>query len=240
MRQTLVVSDPLADLARLEGVPSALAAARDAVDLLLRDRGLRTIAPERTVEALVLGAQASAELSADPDHWRPGCLRLATELMALSGLVLVAPGQALSRAHTLVAAGSVPRAALGRLRDSAETADRIAALSGLLTGTTQAPGMVLAAVAHAEIATVRPFGSADDVLARALERMVLVATGVDPRGVVVSEAGHARRAGKYRRALDGYRDGSLVGVRSWILHCLTAYADGAALSPLVTAEPRRT
>lgn len=62
--------------------------------------------------------------------------------------------------------------------------------------------------------------------------MVLVTTGVDPRGLVVTEAGHARRPEEYRRRLVGYADGSVGGVRGWILHCLTAYADGAGLSPL--------
>ena len=46
MVETLVVLDPLADLARIEGVPSAVAAATDAVDAVLRERGLRKITDE--------------------------------------------------------------------------------------------------------------------------------------------------------------------------------------------------
>lgn len=53
--QTLSVSDPLTDLARLEGVPSGLAAARDAVDVVLTDRGLRSIVPEQVATALLTG-----------------------------------------------------------------------------------------------------------------------------------------------------------------------------------------
>ena len=47
MVETLVVLDPLADLARFEGVASAVAAATDAVDAVLRDRGLRKISDEQ-------------------------------------------------------------------------------------------------------------------------------------------------------------------------------------------------
>ena len=59
MGQTLVVPDPLADLARLEGVPSAVAAALAAVDVVLRDRGQRAMPGSRGA-ALLPGARASA------------------------------------------------------------------------------------------------------------------------------------------------------------------------------------
>ena len=51
MVETLVVLDPLADLAHVEGVPSAVAAATDAVDAVLRDRGLRKITEEQLSQA---------------------------------------------------------------------------------------------------------------------------------------------------------------------------------------------
>ncbi|MFL6167540.1 MAG: hypothetical protein ACJ710_14765, partial [Ornithinibacter sp.] len=54
--------DPLARLASLEGVPSAYAAARDGIDAVLRDRGLRRTSPETTAESLLRGAHASAVL----------------------------------------------------------------------------------------------------------------------------------------------------------------------------------
>ena len=55
-------TDPLAWLTTLEGVPSAYAAARDGIDVMLRDRGLRRTSPETTAESLLRGAQASAAL----------------------------------------------------------------------------------------------------------------------------------------------------------------------------------
>src|SRR3954451_1377282 len=54
--------DPLTWLTELEGVPSAFAAARDGIDALLRDRGLRPTRPEQTAEVLLRGAHASAVL----------------------------------------------------------------------------------------------------------------------------------------------------------------------------------
>ena len=99
MVETLVVLDPLADLARFEGVPSAVAAATDAVDAVLRDRGLRKITDEQLSQALLAGARANAELTGDPARWQIGALRLSAELASLAALIRVAPAQALARAH---------------------------------------------------------------------------------------------------------------------------------------------
>ena len=232
MVQTLVVPDPLADLARLEGVPSALASARDAVDVVLRDRGLRLVTAEQGAAALLAGARASARLTDDPQRWLAGSVRLSTELVALSSLVQVSPGQAVARAHALVAAGALPDEELGRSRPGEELAQRMLALTTLLTGPTAASSVVLAAVAHAELATLAPFGAASGVVARAVEHMVLIAGGVDPRAVIVPEAGHLALAGQYTEALAGYRSGTVAGVRGWLLHCAAALVQGAEASPL--------
>ncbi|GAA3637313.1 oxidoreductase [Microlunatus ginsengisoli] len=226
-------TDPLVDLARLEGVPSELAAARDSVDVLLRDRGLRVVSAEQSAQALLAAARASAALTGDPDRWLPGAVRLARELPALSALVLVSPGQALARAHALAAHGEVGDDALGRLRDDGEAGRRTAALAELLCRPTEAPALLLAAIAHAELAVVAPFGSADGLVARAVEHMVLIATGVDPLGVVVVESGHAADPAGYVHALDGYASGTVSGVRAWLVHCARAVTYGVSASPLV-------
>jgi hypothetical protein len=226
------VPDPLTDLARLEGVPSGLAAARAAVDLVLTDRGLRALTGDQVAEALLAGARASARLTDDPQQWAPGAVRLSTELPALAGVLRVAPGQALARAHTLAAYGVVPDDDLGRLRESTEVTSRLGQLSELLTGRLETPALVLAGIAHAEIATVAPFGSADELVARAVERMVLISSGFDPRGVIVTEVGHLRRRADYRDLLRGYASGTVAGVRDWILHVAQAAVDGAEASPV--------
>jgi hypothetical protein len=232
--QTLVVPDPLADLARLDGVPSAVVSARAAVDAVLRDRGMRLVRPEQAAAALLIGARASAALSEDPERWLAGSVRLSTELMELSGVIRVSPGQAMARAHALAAHGQVPDAELGRVRSGAEISSRMVGLQGLLTGRTTASAVVLAAVVHAELAVIAPFGSADTIVARAVAHMVLIAGGVDPRCVIVPEAGHLELRAGYDEALLGYGSGSLTGVRDWLLHCARALARGAELSPLTS------
>ena len=234
MQQTLVVPDPLADLARLEGVPSAVESARASIDAVLVDRGPRSVSAEVSAAALLAGAKASAELSDDPPRWRPGTTRLATEMLALSALVRVAPGQALARAHALVVSGTVPAEEVGKVSVSGAAAERLVALHHLLATPTAASGIVLGAVAHAELATMAPFGLVDDILGRAVEHLVLIATGVDPSGVVVPEAGHLAARSRYRRLLTGYASGSVTGVRDWLLHCAQALARGAEESPLAT------
>ncbi|SDR73528.1 hypothetical protein SAMN04488543_0258 [Friedmanniella luteola] len=224
--------DPLADLAQLEGVPSAVASALDAVDAVLRDRGLRRLSPEQVAASLLLGARASAGLTGQADRWLPGAVRLSTELTTLAGTLRVAPAQALARAHVLVAQGQVPDEDLGRVRADGATTERLAGLTTLLTRPGAGSAVVLAAVVHAELADLAPFGTADAVVARAAEHLVLVSAGVDPRAAIPVEAGHADAGPAYGEALAGYATGSVAGVRAWLLHCATALGRGAELSAL--------
>jgi len=230
MRQTLVVHDPLADLAGLAGVPSAVAAALDSVDAVLRDRGLRAVPVTRAAASLLTGARGNAFLTEDGDRWLPGAVRLSTELTGLAAVVRVAPAQALARAHALVARGLVPDEALGRLGDPEAARERMAGVTALLTARTSVSAVVLAAVVHAEIATAHPFGSGDGLVARGAEHMVLVSAGVDPQALIPVEAGHAHSPAAYRSALQGYQSGSLRGVQGWLLHCAAALSRGAELS----------
>jgi hypothetical protein len=234
MVQTLVVLDPLADLARLEGVPSAVVAARDAVDAVYRDRGRRVVTADQSAQALLAGARASAALTGTPEGWLAGSVRLSTELAALSALIRVSPGQAIARAHVLVAHGRVPAADLGRIRPSAGIGKRILGLNRLLTEPTSASVLVLAAVAHAEVVSVAPFGTADGIIARAVEHMVLISGGIDPGAVIVPEAGHLALAASYHTALVGYQDGTAAAVRDWLLHCTRALTRGAEVSPVIS------
>lgn len=231
MRQTLVVSDPLAALARLEGVASATAAATAAVDSVLRDRGMRQISPETLAAARWASARANADLTDDPERWFPGALRLTAETGALAALVRSAPAQALARAHALAARGIVPDDELGRVRSSPEVAGRVQGIGELLRGPTSAPALVVAGVVHAELATVEPFAQGSEVVARAVEHAVMVSAGLDPQAVVVVEAGHLAAGAAYRSALQGYVRGGRPGVRAWLLHCAAAVTVGAEHSP---------
>lgn len=227
-------SDPFAAAATLEGVPSAFAAARDGVDSLLRDRGLRRSGPAVTAESLLRGAAASASLegsASDLEQIRAGegdpiaeaAVRLSTQLLGLLPVWQRSPVQALARMHTVAAAGHGWQS--GRPTSEAGAA-RLHALAASLTLPTEAPAMVVAALVHAEIATAAAFEAYNGLVGRAAERLVLVATGVDPASVTVPEAGHLAHRRSYESTLEAYRGGSPPAVHAWLLHAANAYAAG--------------
>jgi hypothetical protein len=238
-----VVTDPLAWLSSLEGVPSAYAGARDGIDALLRDRGLRRTRPEQTTEALLRGAHASAVLEGSVvtlDDFRAGShdevaeasARLSAGLLSQVPVLKKSPLQAFARLHALAAGGVLPEPRLGR-PISPQAADRLRTLADALVGTSQ-PALLVAALAHAELITLAPFASHNGLVARAVERLVLVARGVDPASVVVPEAGHLALRAAYESNLRGYRDGGSSGLHSWLLYGAEAFAAGAEASPLRT------
>lgn len=234
--------------AALEGVPSALAAARDGVDSLLRDRGLRRTTPAVTAEALLRGAVASARLagsdsssaeirSGGGDALARAAVRLNTGLLKLVPVVGRSPLEALARLHTLAATGLAPDAELGRPRPDPEAAVALRRLAAQLLRPTSAPAIAVAALAHAEVAAGAPFTVANDLVARALERLLLVARGVDPTSVVVPESGHQALADGYAAALAAYRVGDPAGLRGWLFHSCAALGHGVADSPLRRPDP---
>ena len=250
MASLLVVSDaapgagdPWAAAAGLEGVGSAVAAARDGIDVLLRDRGLRRTDPALTAESLLRGAVASAVLegsTAEEEDVRSGrgdptavsAVRLSAQLLALVPVLPRAPLQAFARLHALAAPPGTAAEARGRPRDAA-AARRLGELARRFTAPTAAPALVVAAVVHAELATTTPFGSADGLVARAAERLVLVSRGVDPTSLTVPEAGHLRLRREYDSNLRGYGSGTEGGLQAWLLYAAEAYTAGAQASPLV-------
>lgn len=233
---------PLAALAALEGVASAFAAARDGLDAILRDRGLRRTPPSTTSESLLRGACASATLegsASSVEAMRDGegdavavaALRVSGELLGLGPVLERSPLQAFARIHALAGAGAVDADELGRPRDAA-AAERLRGVAALLTTPTQAPAMLTAALVHAEIATGTPFASHNGIVARAAERLVLASRRVDATSLSVPEAGHLALRPQYESNLRGYRDGGRNGVHAWLLYAAEAYAAGAEASPL--------
>ena len=232
-----MTTDPFAAAAALEGVPSAFAAARDGIDSLLRDRGLRRTGPAATAESLLRGARASAALEGSDvglEQLRAGggdptalaVVRLSTHTLGLLPVWQRSPVQALARLHTVVAADQLSPDQLGR-PVTPEAAGRLHALSRALAAPTQAPGMVVAAVVHAEVAAASAFASLNAVIARAAERLVLVSTGVDPASITVPEAGHLARRREYGATLAAYAAGEPSALHAWLLHAAAAYAAGA-------------
>ncbi|MBB5075618.1 oxidoreductase [Nonomuraea endophytica] len=224
------MSDPLAAVARLPGVPEAVDEAREAVDRLYRHRVLRRARPAVSTESSLRGARASAALEgADvtldalrrdevSDPIVQGALRASVEVGRLGPTWRKAPRQVMARLHSVAAAGLVGQDALGR---PSAGGPRLDALFGLLETPTKAPALVLAAIVHAELAVLRPFGSADGIVARAAERLTLVEFGLDPKSIVAVEVGHLEQ--DYEAGLKAYVDG---GVAEWVRQCAAAVSLG--------------
>ncbi len=160
-----------------------------------------------------------------------------------------APLQALATLHVAAAADLVPDGVLGRPRrggeqpgDGQDLLDatgavvaaptgaaltaRLHSLVGLLTTPTDAPALLVAALAHAELAVVRPFVAGNAVVARALCRTILIGRGVDGTGVAVWEAGLLAMGPPYPLTLARYATEGADGVRAWLLTFAQAMVDG--------------
>lgn len=230
--------DPLAPLLELADVAPSLAAARDRVDAAMRHRALRRHGGQVVAEASLRAAVASAALEGhayDLEEVRggtvtdpvvQGALRVAESLGGLVDLWHRAPRQVLAKLHVLAGRGVVPASDLGRLVTGAA---RIDALASLVSGDkSDTPPLLLAAVVHAELLSLRPFAGPSGVVARAAARLTLINRGFDPRGLVAVEVGHRLREPEYVGAAGAYATGTPDGVRSWLRHyaaAVTAAAD---------------
>lgn len=67
----------------------------------------------------------------------------------------------------------------------------------------------------------------DGVVARAAQRLTLVARGLDPKSLVAPEVGHLELFEEYAEALRGYTSGTSEGVARWVAHCSAAVAAAA-------------
>ncbi len=229
--------DPLAALLDLADIAPALADARTQVDAAMRHRSLRRHGGQVAAEAGLRGAVASAALEghnhdldlvrggAITDPVLHGALRVAEGSAGLVDLWPRAPRQVLAKLHVLAAHGVVPAEGLGRLTGSAE---RIDALAGLVAGNDRTPPLLLAAIVHAELITLRPFAGPAGLVARAAARLTLISRGFDPRGLIAVDLGHLRREPEYRGAAGAYATGTPDGVRSWLRHYATAVSIAAA------------
>ena len=229
-----MTSDPLAPLTELPGVAEASDRARDALGRVHRHRVNLRGWPATAAEASLRAARASSVLDDGPVVSDPvfgGALRVAQALEGGGGPIIGiwqrAPLQALARLHMLAAADQGDDDQLGRPRADAEVGPRLELLADVVTGRTRAPAPVVAAVAHGELLTLRPFGSADGVVARAVSRLVTIASGLDPHGLGVPEVNWMRQPAKYRDAAHGFAEGTPDGVGAWLLLCCRAMQAGA-------------
>ena len=237
-------TDALAHIAGLPGVADAVERARAAVDDLRGHRVLRRSSERVSSESALRGARASAALAGSDlpldalrrsvgeaaddgvDGVVRGALRVAAEIGLLQATWSRAPLQAVARLHTLAAADLVPDDELGRPLPAA--ARRLSGLGDLLSAPTTAPAVVVAAVVHAELATMGAFAVGAGVVGRAAGRLTMVGRGLDPTAVSVPEVGHVELGREtYEAALAGYRGGNPDDIARWVVHCADAVVLGA-------------
>jgi hypothetical protein len=230
----------LAPLTTLPGVAEAGEEAREALGRAHRHRANLRGWPKSAAEASLRAARASSVLDGGPlqfanvddrDPVLAGALRVAEALEggegALVGVWRRAPLQAIARLHALAAADLADGDTLGRPRRDEGVGRRLELLADLVTGGTRVPAPVLAAVAHGELLTLAPFGTADGVVARAVSRLITIASGLDPHGLGVPEVHWMRRSGDYRAAARGFASGTPDGLAAWLVLSSEALHAGA-------------
>ncbi|EHB57676.1 hypothetical protein MycrhDRAFT_0111 [Mycolicibacterium rhodesiae JS60] len=236
------MSDLLAPLLDLPGVADAAETARDALAKAHRHRTNLRNWPVTAAESAIRGARSSSAIDGgavqldgsgvEPnDPVLAGALRVGQALEGgttnLLGVWQRAPLQALARLHALAAADLMNQDMLGRPRQDPEVAARLDLVTRLVTGASSAPAPVLAAVAHGELLTLAPFGAGDGVVARAVSRLVTMATGLDPHGLGVPEVFWMRRSQDYQTSARAFATGTPEAVGAWVLMCCQALEDGA-------------
>ncbi|HSP37846.1 MAG TPA: hypothetical protein VLR26_08835 [Frankiaceae bacterium] len=255
--------DPLGRVAALPGVREAADEARRAVDRLLAHRLMRRRSADISVEAGLRSARASAALegvdvplevlrsSGSEDPVVQGALRISSELGGLSDTFSRVPLQALARMHLLAAADYAPAESVGRPRiagqpaedgpapDTLEANARLEGLMRILAEPTSAPAVVVAAVLHAELLAVRPFVSANGLVARGAARVILLGRGLDPKALTAPDVGHLERVDEYRETAAAYVTGGPSGVAAFVRHCCTALELGARESLAVCEALQR-
>ncbi|MFJ9519507.1 oxidoreductase [Kitasatospora sp. NPDC101801] len=129
---------------------------------------------------------------------------------------------------------------------AAEAAARLDQLARLLADRADrapgqgAPALVVASVVHGELLALRPFASHNGVIARAAQRIVLIAEGLDPKAICPAEVGLAELGTvAYRQALQGYLSGTAEGMAAWVAHCGRALRLGVRESTAVCEAMQR-
>ncbi len=226
----------------LPGVEEAALTARNALSKVHRHRANLRGWKATAAESSWRGARASsaieggaAEMPSDGMVTEPimaGSIRVGQELVgdALDNIIRVwqrAPLQALARLHLLAAADLVPEEQLGRPRPDPVVAQRLQILNQILTAKTAVSGAVLAAVVHGELLALRPFGTADGIVARAASRVVTVSSGLDPHALGVPEVFWLGRLPLYREAAAGFATGQPAALARWITLCCDSFEKGA-------------
>ncbi len=225
----------LAPLLDLPDVRPAFDEAGAAVDVALRHRALRRSGGPLAAEVGLRAATASAALEGHAfpvdevragtvtDPVLQGALRVSAALDGLAHGWRTAPRQVLARLHVLAARGcaGVDDDMLGRPVASSAVSGRLDTLLSVLLAP-GAPALLRAAVVHGELLALRPFAGPNGVVARAAARLTLISDGLDPRGLIAPDLGHADREPEYVGTANAFSTGTPDGVRAWLKHYAAA------------------
>ncbi len=234
-------------------------ASRSEVDALLWDRGVRARATELAAASVMHGARDSAALEGAEvtlDALQGGLDdsplgRAVSASVAITSAVPAqvetwkkAPLQVLAYLHGIAAHGFEEDGGLGRPRSAddvidplhigpppspSEVSNRLVALADVLTRPTEAPAIVVAAIAHGELLALRPFRWGSGLIARASLRLVLASRGVDPDLLSCPESGMVSLGRtSYVAAVRGYQSGEPEGVAEWLRWNATVIGFGAS------------
>lgn len=223
--------------------------ARDACVKLRWHKALRRRHDECRLEGQVRAAQASValegvnlpvevvrdlargalDLSDDPaQRFAVAALRVQAQIPRLAvdqaRAARVSLPQALATLHLAAATGLVDNDRVGRPRHDEP---RLTGLGTLLRAGLAEPAPVLAAVITAEVESMGLFPGVDGLIARALGRIWLEGSGVDPMGLALAETSFAADPTRYAASLAGYRSGSAAGLVGWVVTFCEGVAAGA-------------
>lgn len=240
-----MANDQLLLLSQHEPIAQICEETRSAVDALMWDRTLRnkddgfiTFLRRSSgyASAAIDGAAMPDDPSREPDNSAMGMVAqhgLLVTAMAdtLGSAFKKSPAQVWARLHSLISTDDdrgTPRTnddvndplRLGNIPSANEARERMRHLGEQLI-TSQAPAVLLSAIAHAEICVTQPFTYGSHLIARATARMTLAARGLDEKGVTAPEIGwYLQGRPGYVTALKSYQSGTIDGVTAFVQwHC---------------------
>jgi hypothetical protein len=247
--------DPLSNLHSIPAIASECESTLKAIDELMWNRTVRRhkeslISYTRRIAgyatAALDGAQMPKDPTMEPEVSPMGSLSeqglLVTAEADLQRLAFKSePLKVLARLHTFVSTGEErgrPRTTnevidplrLGNLPPQEVVQERLSQLADLIIDSA-APSILVAAIAHAELATLRPFSQGSYLVARASTRLILAARDVDTDGLVMSEYG-AFLLGRpaYVKALTGYMSGTREGMEALLIWNSEAIQKGIGMA----------